>query len=260
MARKRRKITRTEKALWSDPSTGVKITEDDLRAGADPKEAEQALDRLATAILNVKTQETKTHGYAKAVQSTASCIGVGIRRRKIAEVIMANLPGAHGYARKEDRSSAGTGPAARYVALARWEIRRWRKGEHKVDSKNPVTIAGKTFHSPVMALEANLTSFRQIYLAWRVATTPPEERAKFQAPAKVSEALAQALIKFRVIIRKPNGDLLRVHVGTDRVAMIELARQVLANPLLEGVLSPQLAKQLKVRLEEKAQEPPAKAG
>ena len=77
---------------------------------------------------------------------------------------------------------------------------------------------------------------------------------------KVSEALAQALIKFRVIIRKPNGDLFRVHVGTDRAAMIELARQVLANPLLQGVLSPQMEKQLKVRLEEKAQEPAPKAG
>lgn len=258
--RKRRKITRSEKALWSDPESGVKVTEDDLRAGADPKGAESALDALATAIQNVKSQETKTHGYARAIQSTARCIGVGIRRRKVAEVIMANLPGAHGYARKEDRSSAGTGPAARYVALARWELRRWRKGELKVDSKNPVTLMGKTFHSPVMALEANLTSFRQVYLAWRMAVTPEAERAKFQAPEKVSEALAQALVKFKVVIRKRDGSLLRVHVGRDAAAMIELARQVLAHPLLQGALTPNEQKRVKTQLEEKAQELQAKAG
>jgi hypothetical protein len=255
-ARRRKKVTRSERSLWS--SGTVTVTEDDLRAGADPAKAEEALEQLVLVVRGVRDQETRTIGYAKAIQTTARCVGLGIRRRKIAEIISANLPGAHGYARKADKSSAGTGPAARYVALARWELRRWRTGEHKVDTKNPVTIGGKDFHSPVMALEANVTSFRQVYLAWRQAVTPETARVH-EVPEKLGEALTQTLEHLRVTIRQADGSLKRVHVTKDANAIVELARLVLAHPLMQEVMAPAARNKLKHQLEEKAQELAAKA-
>lgn len=254
---RRRKVTRSERSLWS--SGTVTVTEDDLRAGADPAKAEEALEQLVLVVRGVRDQETRTIGYAKAIQTTARCVGLGIRRRKIAEIISANLPGAHGYARKADKSSGGTGPAARYVALARWELRRWRTGEHKVDTKNPVTIGGKAFHSPVMALEANVGSFRQIYLAWRAAVTPETARVPHEVPEKLGEALTQTLEHLRVTIKQADGTLKRVQVTKDVNAIIELARLVLAHPLMQEVMAPAARNKLKHQLEEKAQELAAKA-
>lgn len=254
---RKRKATRSERSLWS--SGTVTVTEDDIRTGVDPAKAEEALEALVLVIRGVRDQEVRTIGYARAIQTTARCVGLGIRRRKIAEIISANLPGAHGYARKVDKSSAGTGPAARYVALARWELRRWRTGEQKVDTKNPVTINGKEFHSPVMALEANVSSFRQVYLAWRQAVTPETARVSHEVPEKLGEALTQTLEHLRVTIRQPDGTLRRVQVTKDPTAIVELARLVLAHPLMEEMLAPAARTKLKHQLEEKAQALAAKA-
>jgi hypothetical protein len=253
---RKKKITRSERSLWS--SGTVKVTEDDIRTGTDPAKAEEALEQLVLVVRGVRDQETRTIGYARAIQTAARCVGLGIRRRKIAEIISANLPGAHGYARKADKSSGGTGPAARYVALARWELRRWRTGELKVDTKNPVTIGGKEFHSPVMALEANVASFRQVYLAWRAAVTPESARVR-EIPEKLGEALIQTLEHLRVTIKQADGSLKRVQVTKDVTAIVELARLVLAHPLMEEVMAPAARNKLKHQLEEKALALTAKA-
>lgn len=245
--RTRRQTTRSERSLWSRRPPEPAVSDALVGANVDPEKAEAALEALQATVRDVAVSETQTERYARCVLAVCECIKLGIATQRIAEVIVKSQPG---FKESDEPNPAYRGAAARYVFLARIELKRYRPGEHHVDDHHKVSIKGQPFYSPVKALNANIASYRQVFMAFLEAVKP---ETRVEIPDKLSEAVQGAIEHLTFKLRKGR-KIEKVRVKDNPEALIELLRAILAHPLMEGMMSPASRRGLKTRLEAKAQE------
>lgn len=132
---------------------------------------DQALENLEREIIAAESWERDTsQRHAGVVGATAICLRSGCTRAEIATRL-----------KKHSKSSL-----PRYVLLAREENER---------KAGPVMIEGTSYASPVEALRSRVTSYRQVYQAFRDALNPRPARAY---PSDAVQASHDAVISMKI--------------------------------------------------------------
>jgi hypothetical protein len=175
--------------------------------------------------------------YAELVLAVIAAEKAQLSRSVIARTIRAELEAEkrrrlvkHTNGKVEEVVKVSKGTAARYVMLARWEQGKWLKGEKRVPD---VEIEGKSYVSPVKALQSGLYSFRKVFLAWREAVRPPMTDLS-EMPTSPQEA-AERMVKrltLPMLIQENGSDVVRrVKVMESAEALAALLNLLHASPL-----------------------------